>query len=654
MSGGYAAGVGRGVRFIASQQQPDGRFLSFSSATQKPFHAAITLNTTFAPAIMLTALTAVTADEVRSVCDKLATWLVGQKNENGALNYWATDAPERRSTPYPDDLDDTFCTLIGLHAHNPANVDSAWLAQAVRLLLATESQVGGPYRTWLVPETAAPQWRDVDLAVNANVNGYLRRVAEPLPNLTQMFEQAIAAEQLTSPYYPSWHSVVYYLARGYRGPRTPQLIAYILGQRRGRDWGSPLNTALAVSALVQMGHTEHLESAVAYLLEKQHKDGSWAAEAFWLDAGNGPKLSAIGSPALTTSLVLEAVCRFASQSSPHTAPQRSGKSAKTGHEQFYEHVLDAASREINILQPALANPSQAMLSSMDRSPDTRDIILLPVLFNESLIQTDPTVTNEMLTQLSLANLYGWMAYTIYDDFLDDEGKPQQLPTANFALRASLRSFKNALPSHADFQETVRSLFDTIDTANAWEIAHCRARIKNGAIVIKKLPSFGQRRYLADRSVGHALAPLGVLTATGMPPKSQPSREVLRAFRHYIIARQLSDDLHDWEADVRTGNVTYVVAAILKDANIGSGTHGLAQLIPLMQRHFWHHTLPRVCTIIQEHTSRARSSMAASRVLAPNSPMDHMIAKIDQTVTHTLQEQAKAKHFLAAYSGKKSH
>src|SRR6185369_1108944 len=182
---------------------PDGNFYSFSSPTISPFQTALTYQTTFTPALMLSALSAVDGASAQNVRHKLAEWLLAQRSPVWSFNYWAVGAPERRRLPYPDDLDDTFCVLIALHQHDPSIIDQACLANAVKLLIATESQVGGPYRTWLVAKNAPQVWRDVDLAVNANVAGFLRLVAEPLPSITKLMEAAIITDSFESPYYPS-------------------------------------------------------------------------------------------------------------------------------------------------------------------------------------------------------------------------------------------------------------------------------------------------------------------------------------------------------------------------------------------------------------------------------------------------------------------
>ena len=195
--------IARGLAFLAERQKADGSFVSYSSASVQPFRRRRTWQTVFVPALMLSALAQVNDTSALPIRNKLAEFLLDEKGPEGAFNYWAKNAPEHKTMPYPNDLDDTFCALAGLYLHDTALVDEKMLAQAVALLLAAETAVGGPYRTWLVPTDSEPVWLDVDLAVNSNVAYFLSLIGNRLPKLDGMMEQAITTNTYTSPCYPS-------------------------------------------------------------------------------------------------------------------------------------------------------------------------------------------------------------------------------------------------------------------------------------------------------------------------------------------------------------------------------------------------------------------------------------------------------------------
>jgi hypothetical protein len=638
--GGIRPAIARAASFLNATQEPDGSFASESSATQQPFKATKTYRTTFAPAVILGALAGVADPSIQPVRMRLASWLLAQKSDHWSFNYWAAGAPERQQLPYPDDLDDTFCALYALHRHDPVAIDGACLGAVARLLVATETKVGGPYRTWLAAASAPAVWHDVDLAVNSNIAAFLRRVADPLPNITAMLEAAIARNEYTSPYYPSAYPLWYYLARGYDGRRRRELQAHIL-QARQQDgtWATPLQTALALSALRELGYRGDLHAAQLFLLQTQQADGSWPAEAFCLDPARQGRQHYNGAAALTTALAIEALAPAMPRKQATAAAQPAAA----------KHLYRQAFQEIAALPTPLRPAFKKLLAAMQAGDYGGEIILLPQQTAQSL-RAAPVARPAVYDHLGLATMYGWLAYTIFDDFLDDEGRSINLPPATAALRLSLQHFAEALPKNAAFQQLVRTTFDRIDAANAKELAAYRAPVHDGQLTLLVLPPAPNSLWLAERSLGHTLAPLGVLAAHGIEPDSAPANQLLLAVRHYLVARQLSDDLHDWEADLRAGHLTLVVIELLRDHGLQPGSHDLAALLPALQQTFWHRSLPRLCGIASRQTAAARRAISRSGLCVPDNFLQPGLARLDAAIGHTMREQQSAKAFLKSYRG----
>jgi hypothetical protein len=139
-----------------------------------------------------------------------------------------------------------------------------------------------------------------------------------------------------------------------------------------------------------------------------------------------------------------------------------------------------------------------------------------------------------------------------------------------------------------------------------------------------------------------------LAGSGINPGDQSAVYITQALRHYLAARQLNDDLHDWEKDLKAGLNTCVVTTLIKALALPEGEYKLAELAPKMQHHFWNFVVIDMCQTISKHTSRARADCQASRLLLPDNIITHLLDKIDQSVTQTLDEHAKAGQFLEAY------
>lgn len=586
---------------------------SSSSPSQTRWQPEYHYATSFVPALILNCLSGIS--EAQAIRQKLSTKLLAQKSANWSFNYWLRNSPAIKDFPYPDDLDDTFCALIGLYRHDPKLVDEAALVRIVHLLLVTETAVGGPYRTWLASADSGDDWHDVDLAVNANIAYFLSLIGSSSPPLVEYLELQIMLGHYTSAYYPAPFPVWYYLARVCPTEARKKLRQDIVAVEPANE----LQLALSICALRQLNApTEIIKTRQQKLTALQLPDGSWPAAAYCLDPARDGKTYYHGSAVLTTAFALEALA----------TKQPSRKRKAKAQPQLQDQIVKQAQQDIEQLSPELRNQAMTALQSTVAGDPKHHITLLPFTFALSLT-TLPSTKTQLYINLGLANLYGWMAYTIYDDFMDDEGQPALLPVANFALRSSIQYFRLALPDHAEFQNLVTQVFNTIDGANAWELAHCRSTTK--------LPQYGNRMKLAERSLGHSLTPVAVVLQSGQHLDSPSVRAFRKAFCHYLIARQLDDDAHDWQVDFENDHISYVVAQILRRARP-----------PKMQSEFWYHTLPQVCETMREHIATGRRELAKVPLLKPDNIVAQLLDDLDASVETTLAKQSQASKFLASY------
>lgn len=640
------AAIARGAAFLAGQQDRDGGFTSFSSSGLQKFEPELGCRTTFVPSLILLALAQTDTPDAVKVRRQAAQFLLREKSPRWSFNYWAIDEPERRERPYPDDLDDTFCALGALYSHDSPLINEAALASIVKLLLATEQSVGGPYRTWLVPKDSDAAWQDVDVAVNANIAYFLSLAGIDVPPLNDYIQLAIAENRLASPYYPSIEPILYYVSRVCNSAQRPWLVQ--LAQQRLTSADTALNRALCICALLRLGEVTGLEKAVADLLEAQSTDGSWPAAAFCLDPVRGGKTYYNGSAALSTAFSIEALQRYL-QVRPAAAQKQRGRTDLEPLTKSRRSALTAlAHKQCHGLQTELRNSVLHGLQTVIDDANGQEICMLPRWFATSLKESSP-LQEKALDLLGLANAYGWLAYTIYDDFLDEEGKPRLLPAANAAMRRSMDGFIAALPADETFMAFVRRTFDTIDGANAWELTHCRLQYTEKELFIDgKLPVFKGGDMLAARSLGHALGPLAVLKAAGHDTESAASRQIQTAIEHYLIARQLNDDCHDWQADIQRGQVSYAAAAVLRELSLPTGNYAFSELLPRMQRQFWHRSLPRICKHMQKHITAGRESAVDSGLFRSVHVLDQLFDQLEASVQTTLRSQAQAGRFLKHY------
>lgn len=636
------AAISNGLSFLKNAQNKDGGYDSFSSSSLAGFQKDFAYQTTFVPALVLAATAKVDHPLSKTITPRLAKYVLAQRSSHWSFNYWSQSSPERKSHPYPDDLDDTFCALSAMALYDIKSITPEVLANAVRLLLAAESQVGGPYRTWLTTPSSDKVWQDVDLAVNSNVSYFLSLVSQALPNVTTYIDGAILRKKISSPYYPFPHPIIYFISRSYVGKRT-KMLDKIIDELSSAQL-SPLKSALLLSSSVRLKNPIKLDVLINNILSTQQDNGAWAAEAFCCDPMRNGKKFYHGAEALTTAFAIEALWLYSSSIKSKSLSYALPDKIKGSFKSQLSRVLKLQNQTLlTPLRPAISEK----LSLLIKSSNGQEIAALPYLFSKSLRKPPKKVGDSEIAKLSLANLYGWVAYTIYDDLIDEEGQTNLIPIANTAMRKSLMIFYETTSSEA-FKNFVLKIFDNIDNANAWELANCRFKISDKWIYIDKLPPYGRLAKLAERSFGHALAPLGVLAMQDISPDSREFSLIQAAMEHYLIARQINDDAHDWQTDLKNGHVTWVVSEILKGANIKPGRHSLTSLTLKLQKQFWHHTLPHICQEILRHTKAGRQAATKSGLLKPSNIIENELDGIDKSVKETLSAQHDATNFLRHY------
>lgn len=256
----------------------------------------------------------------------------------------------------------------------------------------------------------------------------------------------------------------------------------------------------------------------------------------------------------------------------------------------------------------------------------------------------PAASPNLEAGLGIANLMAWTAYSVYDDFIDGEGDPQLLPVANVTHREALARYTEAVP--AALRAECRHVFDGMDAANAWELAHCRFAVSGGRIAIGRLPRYGAHRVLAARARAHVLGPLIVARLAGTVDVAA----VERALDHYLIARQLNDDLHDWAKDFARGHISPVVARLLAAVGVPEGRHDADRLLRRMKTEFWRSELTLSSRYALGHVRKARRLLQGPGVnMAAGSPfIVRVIAPIEDGLVRGLARHDADKKFLAAY------
>ncbi len=618
---------------------------------ENDFYRATLCPSAFSAPIILLAINSLRGSYPIEKIEKRALgFILRQRSDFWSFNYWDRRSAEAKRKPYPDDLDDTSCSLAALTLCDRNLVDGEALAKLTMILTSLEVASGGPYRTWLVDSAAPGIWRDVDLAVNTNVAYLLSLHEVALPALVELIAGAIDREEFHSPYYASAYPLTYFISRCCPPEKRQQLANY-LWAKRGRDgsWGNPLNTALAISALLNLGAgAQEIEPSIQCLINAWLKDiGQPYAFYIGADMTEQSKRHFAGSAALTIAFFLEALHKYAISSSPKAKDK---KQIPDLGDDICAGIVAAARKGFARTDRVLP---QIALNYLDRflvGDKDRQVLLAPFFMAQALGGPMPPKERRLVEKLGLASLYGWMAYTIYDDFLDDEGKLSELPVANFCLRESLALLAEFTLHNPSYRQLSQKIFDGIESANAWEAVNCRFAVRSGKINFDKpLPDYQDYHLLAQKSLGHALGPLAVLTARKKDAES--NNFIVDFFAHYLIARQLNDDAHDWEEDLRRGYVNGVGALILSRWQKRAKNYQalfLGRHLNSLRKIFWHEVMPEVYDLIKQNSQKARQTLSRVRDIVYPAPFLVLLDAIDLAAEKTIREREMTLDFLKSY------
>jgi hypothetical protein len=616
-----------------------------SVSKSSDFSKAEKLPSNFFNALILSAVAGDKSNASLGIKKRLAKFVLSQIKENGAVNYWAINSKISKDRPYPDDLDDTFCSYAALSLYDKSLVDGTMLANVVKLLTALEIEEGGPYRTWLVSKESKKEWLDVDLVVNSNVAYFLKQHGITLPNLDGYIEKCIKQKKLSSPYYLK-DSAIYFLSR-VTETGIKVLLKELLNERFE---GLPLQSvALLLTSLINLGYRGEKVDLIARYLALQASKMPIVAAPFHVDQVINGKPQYGGSGALTASLVLEAISKYEALSLPSNKQKIEPPRVSEVRQYILKNLESLEKRFPVAMAHALRQEYLPIIGGIHQD----EIMLLPYLTYSML---DPEFKSwekysETVKRACLLGVLGWTAYRGFDDFMDSQAKPERLPLAVVYFR-EMQNIIQDLGSNF-FQE----IFDEIDTANFWELTRCNVSFEK-TVDLKSIsiPNFGDYSVLANKSIGHCLGSMIVydtwLRTSRMnePAKNKALSSLKKFFLHYIIARQMSDDLHDWKADLKSGRLNCVSAWLIKELKKkNKKAVSSKKLLDDMQSLYWDKGLSFFAKKMLKSLREAERSIEQCPETKSMAVMLDLLQRYKGVADKSLEESKRAKQFLKTYA-----
>lgn len=275
-----------------------------------------------------------------------------------------------------------------------------------------------------------------------------------------------------------------------------------------------------------------------------------------------------------------------------------------GYYNFFSSYFNMLSPEIR--QSTVLTGEKVI--SMDR---LGEITKLSLLFSESITYIHKMSLGE-LKILGHANFMVWISYSLYDSVFDNDMGSDAVPAANIFMRKALELY---IKSHVDYNLAIDYMFK-VDTANSWEMAHCRFKIDSENIIIESIPgNMNMEKLLENRAIAHIIGPLSIAKKYGV--KNSDLKKIEKALKMYCIARQLNDDLHDWVEDFENGRMTYVLAELFRKAKVPIGSSDAQFILKRLKTIFYDSELERICLVTESYIDKSIQLLNTVDIIANN-------------------------------------
>jgi hypothetical protein len=631
--------ISKGMNRLASQQNNG----TFPSETQH--------DTSFTTSLIVLALHSV-PDSIRrhQIIEKSLALLLKEKSPLWSFNYWIRNSSEAREKQIPDDLDCTSCALSAIFLYRKSVLTGSVMARVISLFTTLEKKEGSPYKTWVVSHASKTVWKDVDVVVNANIGYFLSLHGIDLPNLTAFIEQCIANKELQSPYYVGIVPSLYFISRWYKGKQTQTLRTLLLNELHDTARRNPQDIALIVSSLISIGCIRDVKRLYISYLCSSYK-GGWGSIPFIVEKQNEEQMSYMASSSLTTTFCLEALSKYQNELT------RIGNEKKKIHEEhdgltLNNQIFSQAIDSFRSSDPELSQKGIAMVRAIEKEDTNHYVALLPYYFWK-ICKGKKHIPHDVLVTLGVINVLGWVAYTLFDDVLDEEGKPFDVSIATTALRTITSLAVSIDPKNREVSRLFHTLLDMVDGANTWETLHCRTSVTDGYIRLDSLvfPPESSIQKIAERSIAHAFGPCVILLLSHHPNAKKEIASLIQFYIHYFIVKQLNDDAHDWKDDMCHGHVNPVVQMVLKGyihTHKKNKRVSLKRLLPILEKQFWNHDVLTICELMELHIRKAREALHHLHCIETDSLFDVMVDSQQRLVETIKDNHSQSKQFLYAY------
>lgn len=316
-----------------------------------------------------------------------------------------------------------------------------------------------------------------------------------------------------------------------------------------------------------------------------------------------------------------------------------------------EIIYKKFDERLDLFSSELRNVARTAIDKTISGNRDKQMSLMSFYTKQALGRKGDKISDDVVAEMGLANIFFWTAFIIYDDFWDEDeaAQPKMLPIANIFARHYINYFSGLLSKDSGFSAFFQHIMDNLDAANFWEMQACRTKVEGLIFHIPKiLPDYADYENKFRPASGHILGPVAMLLLLGYRIDSPEVKNFIDYFRHYLIAMQVNDDAHDWEEDMRRGHISTVVDLLLRDFGRKEGAIDLEKDLPELKKVFWFKTIKKAAEIAVSHTEKSRQALKSMGIFEGIKSLERIIDISENVAKKALKEQDNSVDFLEAY------
>ncbi|MFA5163553.1 MAG: hypothetical protein WC441_03415 [Patescibacteria group bacterium] len=313
---------------------------------------------------------------------------------------------------------------------------------------------------------------------------------------------------------------------------------------------------------------------------------------------------------------------------------------------IYRTIHRQISRDLKIWPQIIKARGRQEWLELGRSNQAREIILLPLWFIKSLGIDLNQRCCDLAENLGRANFYLWLAYNIYDDILDEGIDASLLPIANLAFRNFVAILQGQKLSPA-WDNFFHKLINELEAQNYQEYHFSKQYFKQPITLQKKLNFEKLSSGLYKKSIAHAAGPLAILSFLKVSPGTKEFRIIFSFFKNYLNARQLDDDVHDWESDLKRKKATPTLIFLTqKAANQAKNDLDHKHLRKIM----FEIALPTINIQLAKFIKVADQNLKNSTLIKQRAYLKRLIEPLSENMARTESLRSDLLKFKNAYQG----